>query len=192
MDAHEHDELEGLRSQWQSMKINCDRLEKTNEKLSRQLSAERAVSKQEKLARHYRRIGLLSFVLLPILSWPLREVVEVPVWMCVAYALAGVVFAVLDLSFSNFVQKSDYISLPTCEAIEHAARVLVWQARIHVAGIAVALIVIVPMFMHFYSIDTEVMWGGVAGGVIGAAFGVYLCLRYRRMARRMLADLESE
>lgn len=192
MDAHEHDELEGLRSQWQSMKINCDRLDKANEKLSRQLSAERAVSKQEKLARHYRRIGLISLVLLPMLSMPLREVVEAPVWMCVVYALAGVVFAVLDLSFSSFVQKSDYISLPTCEAIAHAARVLVWQARIHVAGIAVAVVVIAPMFVHFYSVGKEILWGGVAGGVIGAAIGLSMFMRYRRMARRMLADLESE
>lgn len=45
------DELDQIRQQWQSMKLNCERLEETNRQLSHKLSSRLAVTNQENSLR---------------------------------------------------------------------------------------------------------------------------------------------
>lgn len=186
-------ELDQIRQQWQSMKLNCERLEETNRQLSHKLSSRLAVTNQEKLASHYTIVGILSLILLPSLAFMLYYTLEAPIWLRCLYGGMGLPMGAIDLYFASFVKRCDYISMPTCEALAHARRVHLWIARLHSIGMAMATIVLVPLFFHLAKIDHEgVLVGGVAGLIIGLALGFCIYYRNRRLSKRILADLECE
>lgn len=188
----QNNRLEDIRSQWQAMKVDGKRLEEANRKLSDRLAAERAGSRQRHLAARYRYAGILSMVLLPVLSVELHEVVDVPSWLCVLYAAVGVALGALNLGFSFFISNSDYLSLSTCDAVAHVRKVLLWQARLRSTGLALAAVVLVPLFVHFASLDDSILLVSTGVGlVLGAAIGMLIYSRNRRLARRIVAELEA-
>ena len=192
MESHDN-QFDSLRQQWQSMKIDNERLHQTNLRLSRQLAAQRAGTRQQKLAEHYRIIGITAIVLLPFLSLTLYDVLDTPVWICVLYAIVGIFLGSLNLWFSNYVNRTDYILLPTCEAIDHAARVLTYQSRLRIAGTCMAAVVILPMLLHFNNVGgLQLLVAGGVGLAAGAAIGLFIYYRNRRIARAMLDDLNSQ
>jgi len=192
MDAHDN-ELDEIRHQWQSLKVDRQRLEQANRRLSQRLSAERAVSKQKRLSNYYRRIGIASVIILPILAVPLYYIVGMPLWVSLLYAAVGIALGTMNLRFSMFISDTDYITMPTCDAMIHARRVLLWQARLRNLGIILATVVLVPIFMYLYALNnTSGLTGGIAGGAVGVAIGFALYCKKRRAARNMLSDLESD
>lgn len=186
-------QLEDLRTQWQTMKLDNERLVDANRRLSQQLSAQRASDRQRTLARRYRVTGLVALVMLPLLAFQLHHVAEVPVWICVLYAVLGIVMGALNLWFSVYVGDKDFISRPTCEALEHVRKVLLWQARLRTAGMTIAFVVLAPLFAHFASLErnVELLVSTGIGLVCGLAIGLTVYRRNRRLAHRMLDDMEE-
>lgn len=186
-------ELDDIRRQWQTMKLDNERLREANLKLSQQLSTQKACDKQRKLAAFYKRIGITSMVALPMLAFPLSYVLNAPLWLCLMYGGMGLVFGVMDLCFASFVEKTDYITMPVCEAMVHAQLVILWQARLRAIAMALAAVVLFPLFFHIDAMgERHVMYGAVVGLVIGLALGLLMYYDKRRMAKKMLADLECE
>ena len=189
----QHNDLEELRRQWQSMKLNSDRLEHTNVRLRRQLAGERADSKQKRLVLRYRIMGLVGFVILPFMALILYRELDAPLWLAWLYGVIGVILSILNLGFSIYVASTDYITCPTAEALTHAHNVVLWQARLLMVGIILAVGVLAPMVMYFVSMDNAaVLIGAFVGLLVGCAIGYIRYNSCRRLARRMIADLEIE
>lgn len=187
-----HDQLDALRREWQDIKIDNQRLHDTNRRLTQQLASERAAGRQQRVARYYCILGLVSFVGLPVLAVMLREVLAAPVWLAVLYGAIGVCLAALNFGFGIFTGRSDYLSLPVTEAISHARRVLIWQARLRNVGVLLAVCVVVPIFAHLHLLgENSALAGAIIGIVIGLAIGTAMYLRNRRIVRRALRDLEQ-
>lgn len=158
------------------------------------LSAERAGTKQHKLAGFYRGMGLTGIILLPVLGYMLyKSGMSIPLWMCILYGCTGIAIGILDILFASFVSRTDYIDMPVKEAIVHAHKVLLYQSRLRNAGMLLAAVVLVPLFFHFYNTgNNSVLIGAATGLIAGLAIGLTLNFRKRRMAKRMLADLEND
>ncbi|MDE6137480.1 MAG: hypothetical protein K2F97_08400, partial [Muribaculaceae bacterium] len=136
-------------------------------------------------------IGWVAILLMPFLAVVQLEQLEAPVWLCALYGGVGVVMGIIDLCFARFVDKTDYISMPVCDAVVHAQRVLLWQARLRSVGICLAAVVLVPLFFHIDRIGSRsVMYGAVAGLIIGVILGLRFYYAKRRAARKILSDLE--
>ncbi|MDE6453169.1 MAG: DUF4231 domain-containing protein [Muribaculaceae bacterium] len=189
----QHTDLELLRSQWQSLDLDVRRLTDTNRRLMQKLAAERACSKQQRLALQYRISGIVAVVLLPVLATMMYQTLGVSELTAWIYAVGGAAIGIMNICFSYFIGRTDYITRSTCEAIEHAGRVLIWQSRMRIAGYTVAAVVLAPLFYHLSGMDSKsALVGGAIGLVIGLAIGLIIEHHRRRTARMMLADLESE
>lgn len=189
-----HDtQFDEMRRQWQSMQLDNERLRKANQRLTEELSAKRVSDRKHRLASDYRVIGWLAILLMPFLALLLLEQLDAPLWLGALYGGVGVVMGIIDLGFARFVDKTDYISMPVCDAIVHAQRVLLWQARLRSVGICLATLVLVPLFFHIDSMGMRsVMHGAIAGLIIGLGLGLRFYYTKRRAARRILADLELQ
>ncbi|MDE6109815.1 MAG: hypothetical protein K2L99_08215 [Muribaculaceae bacterium] len=185
--------LDDIRREWQSLSADTKKLAEANRILVERLAAEKATSKQQNLRRQYLIFAVVSFLLLPALAYVgLYDLLEAPLWLCVLYAAGGVFFGITDLCFVRMIGSVDYIELPTCEAVAHASRMILWQARLRAIGIAAAVVIVAPLFVFMYRMGKpDVLIGGIAGLVIGAVLGTLKYNSLRRTARRMLADLES-
>ena len=187
-----HDtQFDEMRRQWQSMQLDNERLRKANERLTEELSAKRVSDRKHRLANDYRMLGWIALFLMPFLALLLPEQLDAPLWPGAPYGGVGIVMGIIDLCFARFVDKTDYISMPVCDAIVHAQRVLLWQARLRSVGICLAAIVLVPLFFHIDSMGMRsVMYGAIAGLIIGLVLGLRFYYSKRRAARKILEDLE--
>lgn len=185
-------QLDDLRLQWQAMKIDNQRLEDTNRRLSQRLAAEKAETRQRKLALRYMLHGILAILILPLFGIQMYIVGLAPVWMCWLYGIVGFIMGVLNVAFSFYISKDDYLRLPTCEAVRHATKVILWQARLRNMGFVLAFVVVVPLFAHFaFHLGAAIVVGAIAGLVVGLVIGLSIYERNRRLAHRMLDDMEN-
>lgn len=185
--------LDEIRREWQALSADVNKLAEANKMLVAKLAAEKATSKQQILRRQYTIFAVISFLVLPVLAFvALYGYLDAPLWLCLLYAAGGIVFGALDVWFVSMIGSVDYIDLPTSEAVAHASRMILWQARLRAVGIAAATVIILPLLWFMYRIDQPgVLVGGIAGLVIGGVLGTLKYRSLRRTARRMLADLES-
>ncbi len=185
--------LDDLRHQWQALSTDNARLSEANRLLVAKLAAEKATTKQQKLKRQYLVFAILGFVLLPFLAYVgLYEMLHAPLWLCLLYAGGGFYIGVMDLWFVSLIGSADYISMPTCEAMAHASRMLLWQARLQALGIVACVIIVGPLLVYIYCLGKpDVMIGALVGLGVGLVFGILKYNSLRRMARSLLSDLES-
>lgn len=185
--------LDDIRREWQALSADTRKLAEANRILVARLAAEKATSKQQNLRRQYLAFAVVSFLLLPTLAYTgLYLLLDAPLWLCWLYAAGGLFFGVCDLCYARMIGSVDYIGLPTCEAVAHVSRLILWQARLRAMGIATAVVIVAPLFWFMYQMNKpDVLIGGAAGLVIGAVLGTLKYNSLRRIARRMLDDLES-
>ncbi|MDE6270192.1 MAG: hypothetical protein K2M12_04975, partial [Muribaculaceae bacterium] len=108
----ENNQLDDLRQQWQALKIDNRRLEEANRKLSQKLSAEKAETRQRKLALRYRLTGVLGIIMLPLIALEMHADGMAPAWLCWLYGVVGFILGILNVSFSFFISGNDYLTLP--------------------------------------------------------------------------------
>lgn len=182
-------DLDELRNSWQTLSLRVDNLEATNRRLAKELCSERATSVQQRLARSYRFMSVWGFVLLP-LAFPLYYVIDMPAWLCVLYAVFGILMGLIYLCFASYISRSNYVSLPMVDAVRHALRVRMMQRRILVGGLVMGLVVIVPFFWILFGKEDPVpFYGACVGGAVGLAIGIQKELKFFRLSRQMLAEL---
>ena len=183
-------DIEKIKSDWASLKIENEKLQQANIALTRRLASERIRSNQSKLAKAH-RIGYVGF-LFPLLAVMMHFAFDASVGLCVVYALFGLVCGIYDLWFMDFVRDQDYMSMPVVEAIAHATKVVRYQNRATVVSIVAMVAVLVPMFYEMADYgDMNIMLGAVTGLVVGGAIGTLQCMRNHRYARRLLREIKN-
>ncbi len=183
-------DLDQIKNEWSALKIENSTLHQKNIELTHRLVTERVCTNQQRLAKNY-RMGYAGFGF-PLLAYLMYMVIGTPVWLCVVYSLFGIVIGCYDVWYMRFVKQTDYTSVPTVEAINHASKVVIYQNRATIYSIIGTLALLAAMFYEIFIISgEEVLLGGIVGAIVGGIFGTIKCIQNHRLARRMLDEIKT-
>ena len=180
-------DLEQLRNTWQKARVNSELLETDNRKLAESLAAGRAQTARDKLAGYYRRSFIVA-LLLPALS----PVLDFPVWIAAVYASFGVVMGILNLCFSNYIKRCDYLAQPIVSALADAVKIARYQRYLRSFGISMGGALIATMF--FDAVDHSefhIIIAFIVGLVLGVIIGIIKFRWMSALTRQMQDELRS-
>lgn len=185
------DNLDELKRQWQRLSTRTDNLEEANRRLSERLAKSNVTSLQESLAGRIRRCAGVGFVL-PLLAPALHSAMGLPWWICVAYALFGLIMAFLSFRFVKFIRAERLIDLPVSDAIIRASIIKARQEHIRTIGLVTAFILIGSIFyMMPDRDDTWLIAGFISGIVLGLTFGLPRAITNHRIAKKLVESLKE-
>lgn len=183
-------DLDQIKTEWSSLIIENEILRQKNIELTRRLATQRVTGNQQKLARSY-RIGYIGFTF-PLLALVLYRAFNASIALCAAYGLFGIIFAIWDLWFRDFVTKIDYTAVSTVEAMTHASKVVLYQNRATIISIIATICLLADIFYEMALFgDYDICMGGAIGGIVGGIIGGKKCINNHIIARRMLSELKS-
>lgn len=184
-------DLEQLRNTWQKARVNSELLETDNRKLAESLAVGRAQTARDKLAGYYRRSFIVA-LLLPALSPVLVKVLDFPVWIAAVYASFGVVMGILNLCFSNYIKRCDYLAQPIVSALADAVKIARYQRYLRSFGISMGGALIATMF--FDAVDHSefhIIIAFIVGLVLGVIIGIIKFRWMSALTRQMQDELRS-
>lgn len=192
METVHDNSLEMLREQWRRMSIRADKLEAKNAELVRKLMAERATSVKERIVGRCRRQAVLGFVLIP-LGVAIYRSGQVSAIYAAIYAAFGLVMAVLGLMFARHIKATDFISLPTVEALREAVRIRTLQQRFRIFSWVAGAVLIGWFFVELWQPDRFAsLIGGCVGLCIGLPIGISKEITNFRLTKQMVAELQAD
>lgn len=184
-------DFEELKTNWNKACINNEMLKADNLRLARELATGRAQTARYKLASYYFRSSFCA-ILLPALSPSLVLILDMPVWLALAYAIFGCIMGAVNIRFSKYIKHCDYTSVSTVEALSIAIKIARYQRYIRSFGIFVSVILVVSMF--YIAID-RCEYNMITGFIFGLVFGLIMAaVKYIRMSslvRQMKEELQS-
>ena len=187
--------IDELKSQWKSMELRIDRLEKDNKNLLSRISNERVKSVREKLLARYRAI-----IMVCIFS-PLWIVMMDKVWnldneILIVYTFFFMVMALANYYMYQLIGKVDCSKLTIKEALIAVTKVEEYLRKFQFLGWILGFPLIIILFDVFKKMGhPEVIYGGVVGLVIGGIIGYFYDRKTRRLIRELrqtLADALSD
>lgn len=182
--------FEDIKRNWTQLPIENEILRQKNIELMRELSRQKIRSHQDKLCRSY-RIGYIGF-LFPLLALMMYDEISMSAGVCVFYSLFGVFAGAYNLWFRHYVREADYMSMPVVDAVTRASKVVKYQNWSTVIGIVVSVALLSFMFYEMNRFgNMAVVWGAVAGLVVGGIIGTVRCVRNHRHARQMLREIKN-
>lgn len=185
------DPLDRLRAQWQQMQPDSGRLSDTNRRLSGLLAATQPSSTQARLCRRLKRFAYIGLAF-PLLGWMLFAELEMPLWLCLAYVVYGVVMAALNWLLGAYVNKKVLVELPVAEAIRRASLIKLRQTRLRTAGIVLGTALIWALLADIFARGNDAMTvGALIGLLIGLSIGVPRLIVNARLARKLLRELHD-
>lgn len=186
------DNLEELKNKWQSLKVNNDRLEAANRRLSSELMNHRVTSLQDRLKK---RIGRFRWVgaVLPLFAPFLYFMHGFPVWLTVAYAAFGLMMFVLNTLLYSYIDECQLASMAVIDAVRRATMIKIYQRRIRVVGLLIGIPLLIAIFiMLLGGDDTYVIVGACVGAAFGGAIGLAKAVENATLARRILSSLRDD
>lgn len=185
------DPLEEMRRKWRDMQVDVAELKTVNERLSQRLASSKVITLQEKLSSQQRMYSWIGLLLLP-LAVVMYFAMDMPLWVCVPYALFGLVMSVCGRLLSDYVSEQPLLELPVAEALRRAITFRLRQQQLRIAGFCFGSVVIfLFMFSLFDTNQTSALFGGFIGLAIGLAVSIPRCIRMARMARKLVESLKE-
>lgn len=185
-------DLDFIKQQWQQLSVKVDNLEQANQRLSDQLARTNAKSFQERLAGRVKRISWAG-LLLPVLAPMLYFSLQMPVWICVVYAIYGIFMCILNRRLSTFILSKNLLEISATEALQHATAVRLYQKNLRILSAILAILLLFGMYYMLPVTEhhTFILMGGLVGLVLGLAFAIPRCITNARLARRMAQSLSD-
>lgn len=185
-------DLDFIKQQWQQLSVKVDNLEQANQRLSDQLARTNAKSFQERLAGRVKRISWAG-LLLPVLAPMLYFSLQMPVWICVVYAIYGIFMCILNRRLSAFILSKNLLEISATEALQHATAVRLYQKNLRILSAILAILLLFGMYYMLPVTEhhTFILMGGLVGLVLGLAFAIPRCITNARLARRMAQSLSD-
>lgn len=181
--------IDELKSQWKSMELRIDRLEKDNKSLLSRISNERMKSVREKLLARYRAI-----IMVCIFS-PLWIVMMDKVWnldneILIVYTFFFMVMALANYYMYQLIGKVDCSKLTIKEALIAVTKVEETRQKVKLLGWIFGLPLIIIMFDVFKEMGhPEIIYGACVGLVIGGVVGYLVERKTRRLIRELRQTL---
>lgn len=183
-------DLDQIRQQWQRTTLRVEQLEADNRRMARLLAAGRVSSAQERLAKHH-TFSAFSGLLLPVLAPMLIFVLHYPLWLAICYGVAGIVLAIANFWFAQYVRYADFMSCPVAQAATEAVKVMLWQNRLTALGIVLCVPVLVSMFVMIAPEMEYIMGGLLVGLAVGLPIGIAKYFKGRGMARALKREVQN-
>ncbi len=188
-------DLDGLKSQWKSMELRINQLEKDNKSLEMRITSDRMKGVREKLMARYRAI-IMVCIFSPIWMLMMNELYQVDVEVSIVYAFFFLVMALANYYMHRLIGKVDCSTMSIKEALMATVKVEETRQRVKLLGWILGLPLILIMFDVFKEMGhPEVIYGACAGLVIGGLVGYFIERKTGRLIRELrqtLADALSD
>lgn len=188
-------DLDGLKTQWKSMELRINQLEKDNKSLEMRITRDHMKGVREKLMARYRAI-IMVCIFSPIWMLMMNELYQVDVEVSIVYAFFFLVMALANYYMYRLIGKVDCSTMSIKEALMATVKVEETRQRVKLLGWILGLPLILIMFDVFKEMGhPEVIYGACAGLVIGGVVGYFIERKTGRLIRELrqtLADALSD
>ncbi len=186
------DSLEQLKSRWANLKVRDRELEEANKRLAERLRDKRVMSLQQRLYRRHIKMAYLAWIM-PVLAPFLYFIVKCPLWLAALYGVAGIVMFFSTRNLAIHIKRTQMADLPVAQALQAAMKIRLLQYRKMLGGIAMALVVLIPLFYYLFNEfeDKSVVEAGFIGLVLGLAVSVPRTVINIRIAARIIRQFKD-
>ncbi len=175
-----HD-IDYLKQQWSSIKPSASAARNLADISVKELDRARTLT--GKVARQYMVTAIGGLLLPPLIVW-LAEEMPISLLLIICYSAFGIFCSVTNFYIYRRVRRGDYISLPVVEAAERVAAATRLIGRVRIISTVLMVPVLVMLFVEMAAIgDVYVIYGGIAGAVIGTIIAVFQWRRTNRHLR---------
>ncbi|MBR5332394.1 MAG: hypothetical protein IKV32_03745 [Muribaculaceae bacterium] len=182
-------DIDELKSQWKSMELRIDRLEKDNKQLLSRISSDRMKGVRGKLIARYRAI-IMVCVLSPSWIVLMDKMWEFDNEILIIYTFFFFVMALANYYMCRLIEKIDSSVMSIKEALVATAKVEDTRQKVKLLGWILAVPLTIIMFDVFQEIGhPEVIYGACAGLVIGGVVGYLVERKTRRLIRELRQTL---
>lgn len=183
-------DIEELRSTWKKARVKTEKLDGDNRRAAALLARSRAVTAQQKLARHY-KVSLIASLLMPVLS-PMLLKLGFSVFVALLYAFYGVVMVFANFSFYRYIVSTDLASLPVVPALFRAVNIVRRQKLTSILSMAFAFMLCLTMVAQaFYDTEDSVFLGMATGFVLAVVIGAVKNRKLSRLADSIKKELST-
>lgn len=178
-------EIESLRSSWRTLSDRIDRLEESN----RQLRAGRCESSRDRLRRHF-RVTLIVCVAMIFIYAPVTHSVF-PLWLAVLMECFFAVMGVCSFFLLRKAGQLDFSRQTVSESLDLVYSLKRSHTIVQAFGIALCIPLLVLMFRYFSQVSLPMVYGGIAGLIVGIPIGIVRWRRQLGVLRDMREQLEE-
>ena len=175
-------EIESLRSRWRTLSDRIDRLEESN----RQLRLGRCESSRDRLRRHF-RTSIIVCAAMVVIYIPVTQSVF-PLWLAVLLECFFAVMGVCSFFLYRKAGQLDFTRQTLAESLELVYSLKRSHTIVQAIGIVLCIPLLALMFRYFAQISMPMLYGGIAGMLVGLPIGI---MRWRRQLA-MLRELRSQ
>lgn len=182
-------DLDGLKSQWKSMELRINQLEKDNKSLEMRITRDHMKGVREKLMARYRAI-IMVCIFSPIWMLMMNELYQVDVEVSIVYAFFFLVMALANYYMYQLIGKVDCSRMSIKEALVATTKVEETRQKVKLLGWILGLPLIIIMFDVFKEMGhPEIIYGACVGLVIGGVIGYFIERKTRRLIRELRQTL---
>lgn len=178
--------IDDIKSNWQSISVDTGAFSRASGSVLGALTEHRISSSQEAIVKMLKTEMCIGLAL-PLLAVALYAV-SIPLWVCVVYALFGLVGATAKYWLIRYARQP-IAHLPVAEGVRRAVELRRRIIRVNFAIVGPMLAVVGVLLQSLFESSHEgAFWGGIVGFGIGC-FVAYV--RVRMMLRRTRRLVES-
>ena len=183
-------DIDELKSQWKSMELRINQLEKDNKSLEMRITRDRMKGVRGKLMARYRSLIVVcmlspSWVVLMDKMYP-----HLDNEVAIVYTFFFVVMALANYYMCRLIGKVDCSVMSIKEALMAVTKVEETRQRVKLLGWILGVPLVLILFDVFKEIGhPEVIYGGFVGLVIGGVVGYFIERKTRRLIRELRQTL---
>lgn len=183
-------DIDDLKSQWKSMELRINQLEKDNKSLEMRITRDRMKGVRGKLMARYRSL-IVVCMLSP--SWIVlmdRMYPHLDNEVAIVYTFFFVVMALANYYMYRLIGKVDCSVMSIKEALVATTKVEETRQKVKLLGWILGLPLIIIMFDVFKEMGhPEIIYGACVGLVIGGVIGYFIERKTRRLIRELRQTL---
>ena len=182
-------DIDELKSQWKSMELRINQLEKDNKSLEMRITRDRMKGVRGKLMARYRSL-IVVCIFSPIWMLMMNELYQVDVEVSIVYAFFFLVMALANYYMYRLIGKVDCSVMSIKEALVATTKVEETRQKVKLLGWILGLPLIIIMFDVFKEMGhPEIIYGACVGLVIGVVVGYFIERKTRRLIRELRQTL---
>ncbi len=183
------DGLDAIRRAWQGMRVDQDSLDSAASRAADSIARGNTAPLQYRLAR--RQTAIAGLLMIP-LAYMLYAVLELNIWICVIYAVFGLVMSILNRLLADYTSEIPLAEMPVAEALRRAVMIRLRQRQIRIGGIIGGAAVLAALAVSLIgAYGSDMLLAMVVGLAAGLAVGIPRAVRMSRMARRLVESLHE-
>lgn len=182
-------DIEQMKASWAGMKVSQSEMEKKVDILIGKLRKGKLSSAQERLIWQYRKFGTI-FPILGICSF--FQLYHLTNGFSMFFIIVIEVFfltaSIMDFWLSYAVSRIDVVNMSVIEIADNAKKLKRRHHLFQIILIVLAVVLVTTLCMELYGNDDweYMMYGLLAGGVVGIALGLRLYFRIMRDYRELI------